>query len=400
MKILIVSDIHGMSKELRSLPSGHGYAGIGGSFFDVENRNKTKNPVLGIGQALRSEVDDIELLLCLGDIAHQAKKLPLLTVWRDLHDLAEELVIPSVISVIGNHDLPSRATSSSDAEGIVEYLPSLNPKFPSNNDSFNTEYFAYGVAATEIDGILVIAINTCRIHGYGFGAEPSKEIFERGSLSTDMIERCENLIEETMCTHTLIAMHHHPLSISENDEQEKVIENGHSFLDKMASLDSNILIVHGHTHTVKVTPFNELANGPIIFSSASLCALPITSESTDFSNQFHIVDYDTSILSRTIGTIYSWEYGSKGWERSPRSHMPYEVRFGETINIDVLSEQILDIRGERVISGERLKELVPSVKYLDAAQTIALNILLEPKGIQVVVSAGRLQGLVFEEGRE
>ncbi len=397
MKILILSDIHGVSSNLRTAPSPHGYKGRSGGFFNVEERSDYKNPVLGIHQVLEDQKNEIDLLLCLGDIAHQAKQLPLIAVWRDIHDLADRLRIPNVLAVTGNHDIPSRSVDSSGAESIVDYLKSIYPYFPMGNcRNFNLEYFADGLAAIEIQNCLVIGLNTCSMHGYG--CEEAEIIYEKGSITTRMIEKCNKIIHHSSCNHVVVAMHHNPVSLNNHPNLAASVPSGEEFLSQLASHNKNILVVHGHTHTVSIRKFDNSRRSPVIFSSASLCAYPATSEETTYSNQFHIVDFDTQIDSSTSGTIYSWERSENCWRKSPRSHMPYEVILGNSVDPAIVAKKLLDIRNEFVIDERRLKELAPELRYTDTSTIDEVNEILRPSGYRIIISAGgTIQGLIIEE---
>ncbi|WP_162791997.1 hypothetical protein [Pseudosulfitobacter sp. DSM 107133] len=99
MKFLIISDVHAISEELSKLPDGHGYHGEDGSGFRIEHRTKSSNRILALGDCLNDQAGQIDVLVCLGDFAHQAKKLVLLQVWHDLHEVAQRLKIPMVIGI-------------------------------------------------------------------------------------------------------------------------------------------------------------------------------------------------------------------------------------------------------------------------------------------------------------
>ena len=120
-----MSDLHAMSKEIHALEGG--YSGESGSILKAEDRSKRTNPVLGIATALKNYPETIDLMLCLGDITHQAKQLPLIVTWRDIYDLSVELDIPELIGVVGNHDVLSSCllyTSPSPRDQRGSRMPS------------------------------------------------------------------------------------------------------------------------------------------------------------------------------------------------------------------------------------------------------------------------------------
>ena len=127
MRLLVISDIHCLSKDIEK---GGGYFGSTGSDFFVEERSSRRNPILAVLHACQKMSPKIDALICLGDLAHQSKRLPFMQAWNDLHQLSRELSIHDVLAVTGNHDVLSRAEDVLDAETRLEFLQTVNPDFP------------------------------------------------------------------------------------------------------------------------------------------------------------------------------------------------------------------------------------------------------------------------------
>jgi Icc-related predicted phosphoesterase len=394
MKILLVSDIHAMSREIEKLK---GYAGPSGGLLRVEDRTTISNPILAVANALQDDNRPFDLLLCLGDLTHQAKQLPLMIAWHDLHTVAKKLSISEVIGIIGNHDVMSRADTPEDIEQRTEFLQCISPDFPSADVAFNLEYFAHGAASRIYGKCLLIALNTCRSHGFGFSTETTAQIFEKGTLTDNMLAKVVELIGTTPATHIVVAMHHHPrkVSTSENEASDEMAK-GWVLLEALAKTGKPTLVLHGHKHFVNVKPVNEDPASPIVFSSASLCAYPFELGDTQYSNQFHVVEFDMGVTDRPVGKILSWDWGATKWEVSTREHMPYEVYFGAKPDISKIAA-VLAQQSATYLDKAKLYGVVPELMYASNDDISALNLKLKPLSRRIVRSKSEVTGMIYEE---
>ena len=205
---------------------------------------------------------------------------------------------------------------------------------------FNDKYFAHGVAGKSLGDCFLIAFDTCRTHGKGFGKEAAKQIYERGALTNPMVAKARKLADACEEFHILVAMHHHPLPVTPKDTENDQMENGAKLLDVLQSTGKNVILLHGHKHYVSLKNHRDDVSAPLVLSSASLSAYPFDHGETHFSNQFHVLEIDINELDNPTGTVHSWDWGANTWAKSKRPHMPGEVHFGGKPNLPDLVDKI------------------------------------------------------------
>lgn len=394
-----MSDIHAISEELSKLPQEHGYHGEDGSSFRVENRTPSSNPVLAISECLKNDDEPIDALICLGDFAHQAKKLVMLQVWRDLHDVADALGIPKVIGITGNHDIATRVEDMQSAAGRVEFLKQIRPSFPSDDDAFSGGYHQNGVGALELGECLVVAADTCTLHGLGKDGTTSSSIWSVGYLTHGMIDRILESIEESACSHALIIMHHHPLKVDgvvDTDYDE--VPNGPLLLERLTKSSKTCFVVHGHKHLVKLRRPDADAKYPALLSAASLAAYPYLGQGSHYSNQFHLLEYDTSITERAQGTVLSWDWSAARWEPSKKQSMPHVSKFGPVPDLDKIEQALKDLGIVASVNRAKLLEAIPEIEYLTLDEIEVLNERLDSTGLEIVIRQSKVSGAMVQEG--
>ena len=394
----MVSDIHAISEELKTLPDGRGYFGEAGSAFEIEGRTRGKNRILAIADCLKTEEREIDALICLGDLAHQAKKLVFLQVWRDLHEVAETLAIPLVVGVTGNHDIASRVEDFRAAADRIEFLKQVNPQFPSSDESFNSAYREHGVASMELDGCILVAIDTCRLHGLGKDDNTSAQIWSVGFLTDDMIDRVITAIEDSTSTHAVVLMHHHPRKVDEiEDTDYDEIPSGCELLRRLSASSKNCVVLHGHKHMVNLRRRDTDANHPPLLSAASLAAYACRERSRNYSNQFHVLEIDTSVQDKAQGTVLSWEWGSFRWEKSKKHAMPHKVRFGPIPSLDQIEKAVAKLGILTSMNQAELFKAVPDIKFLDLKEIEELNERLKQTGIEILLRQSEIGGAIKQE---
>jgi len=397
-RFLVVSDIHAISEELSKLPDGHGYFGPDGSPFKIESRTPAKNRILAIADCLKSEKLEIDALVCLGDLAHQAKKLVFLQVWRDLHEIAETLAIPLVVGVTGNHDIATRVEDLQAAADRIDFLKQVNPQFPSSDRSFNSAYREHGVASMELGDCTLVAIDTCRLHGLGKDDNTSAQIWSVGFLTDEMIDRVISEIENSTSTHAVVLMHHHPRKVDEiEDTDYDEIPSGCELLQRLSASSKNCVVLHGHKHMVNLHRRDPDANHPPLLSAASLAAYPYIGQGSHFSNQFHILEIDTSVRDKAQGTVLSWDWGAARWEPSKKHSMPHTIRFGPIPSLDQIEKAVAELGILTSMNQAKLFEAVPDIQFLDLDEIDELNERLNKTGIEILVRKSEIRGAMKQE---
>jgi len=394
VRTLVISDIHCLSKDIEA---ANGYAGPNGSDFFIEERNARRNPILAIPHAWKAGAPKIDALICLGDLAHQSKRLPFLQAWHDLHQLAKTLDIHEVLAVTGNHDVLSRAEDVLDAETRLEFLRSVTPDFPYRDQTFKRDYFGTGVAAKRLGNCCIIAIDTCRTHGHGSSANISKQIWEVGHISTAMRELVIDAIKSSDATHFLIIMHHHPDRVDDiNDIHADSMKDGAEFLRDIGDLGKKCIVLHGHKHQVHLKHSLHGSPPPVVFSAATFASNPYPSQSRGFENLFHVVEVDMDEHRFPAGAIYSWTWNGAQWVESKHADMPYHVPFGRRVDVADIARTLGEIQITSKVTASELHERCPDLKFLHINQIDALNEELRPFKRAVYAKHSKIDAMLEE----
>ena len=404
MRILVLSDIHAMSRELVELdkkrgltPDAKAYSGATGSTYFAEDRPKLQNRILAIGDVLQSYSGEIDALFVLGDMAHQAKTLAMHQVWHDAHTLGNSLGIENIVGIGGNHDIYSRAKSLPEAESLSDHLQSIIPQFPVSDQQVCQEYFADSVASFAIGGCRIVILNTCHLHGLGGDEASVKELFRRGNVSSRMIEKVNSIFQGSEETHFIVAMHHHPRMLPiPADTFNDTMERGEALLSEISKHNRSVLILHGHKHLVSLSQMTDDTSSPVLFSAASLAAEPYPGQAHYFSNQFHLIEFDLEILDRAKGKVYSWDWSDPNWEESTRPHMPHEKPIGMKVDFDEIASKLVTLPLKPMYKQEALFEAIPELTGYSRNDVAQINSLLHETPKSLVINGERLC-LIYDE---
>lgn len=395
MKYLILSDIHSTSGDLENLKA---YGPNKVSNCDIESKDTAKNPLLGIPSAANDHRGDIDGVLCLGDLAHHAKKLPLQETWRTIHQIAGELDVGLVLGVTGNHDVASRPEEFEELEKI-RYVRDIQPLFPSSDGPFNDNYFLDGVAAMEKDNATIICIDTCRLHGYGGAAK--SEVFSVGNLTDEMISKVVKYANDANSSHILVLMHHHPEPVDEIfDTDADAMSRGRQLLIALRAISKPVFLLHGHKHMVKLK-YAPGHNDPImLLSAASLCCLPYSVEHQLAANQFHILEiHENPGEFGERGRLLSWEWRVNAWKPSHQPYMPYEMTIGKHPELSGIREKLKTIPLVGFMHRSELLSQVPDLVFANAQELDDLNRDLAICGRSIHHTSGQIKGLLYEVER-
>lgn len=385
MRFIVVSDIHCISKELNAAQGG--YAGPQGSSFFIEERIPSRNPIMAIEQAVSDFHGRIDAILCLGDMAHQSKRLPMLQAWTDLHELGRRLGIADIIGITGNHDLLSRVDSIEDAENRTDFLKSINPRFPNQDETFSASYFQNGVAAKEFERCLVVAVDTCRWHGLGKDDKVSQKIWEIGHVSDSMKQEILQQIHASSRDHVVIMMHHHPIKVDDIlDMDTDEMSSGAQLLADIGNTSKNCIVLHGHKHQVNIKRYSKGLKPPIIFSSATFSAHPYPRQTTGFYNQFHILEVDADKSHFPSGVVYSWNWAATTWAKSKLDIMPFRQAFGPEISLETLAADLAGVALTSRVTRDDLVRSCPNLEFLPMSQFDDLNEILVKQYRRMLVS--------------
>ncbi|TPN47744.1 MULTISPECIES: metallophosphoesterase [unclassified Mesorhizobium] len=360
MRALVVSDIHAMS---RDLAAAGGYVGRTGGKLIIEDRSFSNNALVSIPRALQDYEGTIDVLFCLGDLAHQAKKTVLMCVWNDLHHIAAKLRIPSVIAVTGNHDVASRPEDFKDA-APSQFLKEIFPCFPSDQLDLSRAYDSQSYAFKEVGKAGVLLIDTCSLHGYGGGN--ADKIYNKGFISRDVVDSAVDTIKKSSSEYYIVVMHHHPRRVDLIvDSTYDEAENGEYLLSALEQSGKPGILIHGHKHFVSLKRAGNKPQSPWVFSASSLAANAYENMERFFSNQFHLVDFESVAKGGYLrGRIRSWEWGTNKWDFSENEMMKHSVGFGSSLSTDTLASEVAKIVQKGHYDIEELKSNLPDLGYL------------------------------------
>ncbi len=376
MKILIISDIHAMSKDLLDLTESTqpkpqlkavgGYSGTTRGLVMVEEMSVRQNRLLAVPKFLKENKldDEIDYMICLGDMAHQCKKSVLQIIWQQLNNIASDLNISKLLAVSGNHDV---AAHKVDFENGLpnSMLNHLKPLFPVKDKKQHTEYHSEKFTIIEDGDIGLVLIDTSSLLGYG-GANKS-DLWNKGFISDDMIDKIETRMKKSACSAFIVSMHHHPISVhQEQDIETDYIENGADFLSALQKMDKPSFVIHGHKHFVNFQKYNDKANSPWILSAASLAARPYPKMEENYKCQFHILDINLDNATKSLsGQIRSWDWVANQWDKAGSSGMTHLIGFGRKASITEIANKIYEeVKDGGSLTGRAAFETVPELKFL------------------------------------
>ena len=191
MRILVISDVHAYSK-IPSDGSKPSYVKAG----DTGDRS----PLHQFEELVRSGlIPKPDLVICPGDLGHQADQAGQAFAWEFLKRLAELSTRRLLIAATGNHDVDSRYQSDDfDAKGL---LLDLRPSYPivsdltnksSDDEQAELTYWARNFCIVWIDGCRFVVLNSCAFHGVG---KPDAPEYDHGRISSRTLERLKLAIQ-------------------------------------------------------------------------------------------------------------------------------------------------------------------------------------------------------------
>lgn len=256
--VAIVSDLHAYAKlpEKQNKPS---HLSLASTEQTPEN-----HPIVGLLQTIDDGSISADLLLCAGDLAHQACPESIRYAWDAVGQIQRALGAAATIGTAGNHDLDSRFLyTSPDPQ---QTLKNLIPEFPCTDPNKANQYWARDYTIVTASPAVVISLNSSAHHG---AVEHEKN---HGRVTKDVLSRLRAELQRFREHPVKILLcHHHPHQHEElNLGATDVMELGQQLLDLLATDDSGTwLVVHGHKHHPKISYAAGGSNSPIVFASGT-----------------------------------------------------------------------------------------------------------------------------------
>jgi hypothetical protein len=335
-----------------------------------------KNPIAGLHKLFLEEEIRAEILLCPGDIGHQAQQIALQHAWSALHNLKKSLAVDHLIATTGNHDLDSRyLTNEYDA---LEYLKNLSPPFPFPTEEMNDKFWSQHFAILEGDSYRVVVLNSSAYHGAG-GKER-----DHGRIAPLTIAKIKRTLEAVAPkVVNILLCHHHPQQHMEvNLGDYDIMKYGQLLLDLLGSGKlGRWLVVHGHKHHPKLAYASGGGAAPIVFSAGSLCASLYPELQSVTRNQFHLISRPLNVISESglVGLVQSWDWASgEGWARAGRqSGLPSVCGFGYRGDPLLLANRIASEMSGDVKEWSDIRSKIPEVDFLVPQDFSAMRELLQ-----------------------
>lgn len=367
LSIALVSDLHCHGK---GDCNGHQESYLIAS--DLRNPPE-KHPVEALLSLIREKDLRADVVMCPGDLAHQASTDGFAAAWLELREIARAVGAGSLLSTLGNHDVASRKAGS-DPFSIAKRIHS---EFPLPVAGANDQFWSQGCALHVMsDAVDVVVLNTAHDHY-------SETAARSGTFGDSQVHALNTLLSTTAGRALRIALlHHHPLlhSVAGFDSAD-VLSSGDQVLDVLAANGVSV-VIHGHKHHPRLKRDLHGGNTLYVFAAGSLSAY-LNQLSTRTRNVCHFVDLAIAASGHLHGRIRTWEYNyAKGWNpTSVRSaEFPHVASFGPLPAglMDRITELFVE-SGVDLLYAKDLYGRVPELRHLtpDELQTLAADFASE-----------------------
>lgn len=389
-RVLIISDIH----MFRGEPN------IGSpSWVSAAPRFMTPNrsPLKAL-EKLFSPKDNIDWILCPGDLADRHDEVCQGVAWQTLENLRKSLHIRHLFATVGNHDVDSRHVT--DRHTLpTSAIRALQPHFPhsnARNERLKNEFWANGIAVHQeaTRDMSLVILNSSEFHGIDSGQIQDGLLIEqewnRGRVSPDAIEKLRVVINGTSTSRNILMLHHHLLRANALDLDTSVLINANDILEIASNSNKEWMILHGHLHIPMINSYvgsNEIN----ILSSGSAGGKTWTGNTAQTpDNQVHLVEFSDEPAIKAI--VHSWNWiNTIGWQPANSSDhgLPRISGFGSGITTRHASDQIEDLFADRdELLWAEIAEAIPDIKYLRPSQLTELLDSMQRKGHYLLHSRG------------
>ena len=377
LKALVISDLHAITNKKYS---DHSHLLLDGECEFAES----------LISYISSLNQDIDLLICAGDLSNIGDKDCFDAGWNFVHRISGELNIKSILCTPGNHDHQSRPPNNSEPKYAL--INSKKP-FPTEDRLINAKFinsdWCY-LDGRDLDYNCVI-LNTCAFHGIS-------DEYKHGKVDSNTIDSIIDFTKSTKFPErsiNILLCHHHPIKMEHIDEVEdyEAMIGGQQLIHKIHESGSGAwLIIHGHKHFAEIS--YSVSTGrtpPVIFSAGSLSARIYTGISNRTSNQFYILDIDlekTVAEGLPVGTFEAHErILSNCWRPSQAKNLPARGGFGSPYTPNQVAKNIKDAINVNApfLEADELFDLMAPAKNFTPSDFNKLVRILENNGLAVEV---------------
>jgi Calcineurin-like phosphoesterase len=381
IKILVISDLHAIASS-DERDDSHLY-------FEKDD-SEWGNALISYIKDLDTEID---VLVCAGDIANKACKQSFSNGWSFVNKLKEELNIPELLCVPGNHDHQSRNGDDFSPKHQIQFC---KPIFPLTCNNKNTHFWAWNWVHVESTSFNSILVNSSAYHGYQDELKHGRVALEVSDQISDFLMSPE--INEK--PFNIMLCHHHPEKMEhvDHDYDGEAMEGGPYLLKQIEDADVGPwFVIHGHKHFASISYAKSASSSPsTILSAGSVSAklYPDVQERT--SNQFYLVNIDineTVDLGRLIGKFNTYEWTIKrGWGHSRSNNLPASGGFGSTTTNPQIIKKIKDLllADGPFLQGEELAPIHEMTTYVPPEQFKKLVRKLGEQGYEVQIEQNKI----------
>jgi len=378
LRILVISDIHAI---IDSAHKEYSHLLLNGSQSEYAD---------GVISYIKEMNREFDLLVCAGDISNVGDEECFDVGLEFIHKVKDELDIPELLCVPGNHDHKSRPPYNHNPKITLE-----NSKLPFPTTCPQKNKYFLKSSWCHIDGgdfgYNAILLNTSAFHGQGIEHKHGKV----GSTTIDEIVNFTQSTDYVDKSINILVCHHHPMKMDHVDEDvdSESMEGGELLIRRLHEANAGAwLIIHGHKHYPEITYSSATGRTPaIIFSAGSLSAQIYSKIESRTSNQFYIleVDLDCSLVEGIpVGTFETYERVlSNRWRPSQAKNLPARGGFGSAETAQQVCKKIVDAITDECpfLEKEELQELTESTKNFTPSDFDLLVRLLEQKKLSVEV---------------
>lgn len=378
--VAVTSDLHAYSSRTAGKkPSSRP------SHYDVENEEQQpeNNPTVGLLELVKGKLS-ADVLLCAGDLGHQASPIGIRHAWSFLEDLRKELNASFTLGTAGNHDLDSRFLHGN--ADPLQTLKNLSPSFPLSDSTRADQFFARDFTWLCAPPALFVTLNSSAHHGQKSNEE------NHGRVTKDALSLLRTRLQgDCGASLKILLCHHHPLQHSElNLGSQDIMEGGQQLLDLLAEdLSGNWLVVHGHKHHPKVSYAAGGNNSPVVFAAGSLCSSLFLELQTSARNQFHLITFHLPTVKRLglVGRVQSWywHYG-QGWSAAkPSTGLPHECGFGFRGRLADMAARLASLASSKLTPWSAIVSQIEEIQYLIPLDFEVLRQILQTQyNVQIV----------------
>jgi len=334
-----------------------------------------RNPLESLKQLVATH-SDVQVILCPGDLTHQADESALNYIWSELNAFSKETKIPIIVSP-GNHDYDWKQRHSINAIGL---LSRVTPGYPViGNVSTKYNILEDGFSLHEAGDFSILNINTMADARKNPDADELVISINEDRLGKIYLAANENRKSK----YRIVMLHHHPLAhvgVQYEGDNDRLI-NGDQLITEFASFGYHFLL-HGHKHLPRL----KKTDGLNVLACSSFSATGDAHIANNLTNLCHIVNFEDN---SKLGRIQSFSFlPMLGWTDQRTSCFPSIIGFGaEIIDVKVMAQNIFNqfkLGSQAIIKIDIINEYAEIIRHLPPTELSRLNTeLVDGHGIRL-----------------